>query len=177
MQKSFMGKVIGLVSFFMIVLLVLQGVIQLRTSQRHFYQSADTSINQIGEILRRNDEGQRSLTDSLKDDYIIRAQACSYIIENSSVPEDDVQEMKKIAELLEVDEIHIFDLTGSIYAGTNPERIQGGLFRLSDCVFLSAFRFGGHHRRRELYDAEGKGDGKGASGKASRGSCTGECGK
>jgi len=116
-----MGKVIGLVSFFMIVLLVLQGVIQLRTSQRHFYQSADTSINQIREILRRNDEGQRSLIDSLKDDYIIRAQACSYIIENSSVPEDDVQEMKKIAKLLEVDEIHLFDLSGSIYAGTNPE--------------------------------------------------------
>jgi len=116
-----MGKVIGLISFFMIVLLVLQGVIQLQASQRHFYQSADSSINQIREILRRNDDGQRSLIDSLKDDYIIRAQACSYIIENSSVPEDDVQEMIKIAKLLEVDEIHLFDLSGSIYAGTNPE--------------------------------------------------------
>lgn len=106
---------------FMILLLVLQGMMQSYSSRKHFYQSADISINQIKEILRRNDEGESNLRGSLKDDYIIRAQACSYIIENSNVSEQDVRELKKIAELLEVDEIHLFDTSGSIYAGTNPE--------------------------------------------------------
>ena len=100
MKKSFMGRVTGIVSLFMILLLVLQILMQLYSSRRHFYQSADSSINQIREILRRNDEGERRLRDSLKDDYIIRAQACSYIIENASMAEQDVQELKKIAELL-----------------------------------------------------------------------------
>ncbi|MBO5450451.1 MAG: response regulator [Lachnospiraceae bacterium] len=121
MKKLFMSRVIGVVSLFMILLLVLQGMMQLSSSRKHFYQSADISINQIKEILIRNDEGESNLRDSLKDDYIIRAQACSYIIENSNISEQNVQELKKIAELLEVDEIHLFDTDGSIYAGTNPE--------------------------------------------------------
>ncbi len=121
MKKPFMGRVIGIVSFFMLLLLMLQGMMQLFSSRKHFYQSADISINQLWEILKRNDDGERSLRDSLKDDYIVRAQACSYIIENASISEQDVPELRKIAELLEVDEIHLFDLAGFIYAGTNPE--------------------------------------------------------
>jgi len=121
MKKSFMSRVIGIVSLFMIFLLVLQGMMQLSSSRKHFYQSADISINQIKEILERNDEGESSLRESLKDDYIVRAQACSYIVENGNISEQDVQEFKKIAKLLEVDEIHLFDTKGFIYAGTNPE--------------------------------------------------------
>ncbi len=121
MKKSFMGRVIAIVSFFMVLLLILQAMIQLTLSRKHFYQSADISINQIEEILERNDEGESDLVASLKDDFIVRAKACSYIIENSNKPEQDVEEMKKIANLLEVDEVHLFDTNGFIYAGTNPE--------------------------------------------------------
>ncbi len=121
MKQSFMSRVIGIVSLFMILLLMLQGTLQSHSSRKHFYQSADLSINQIYELLKRNIAGERELRDSLKDDYIIRAQACSYIIENSNISEQDVQELRKVAELLEVDEIHLFDVAGFIYAGTNPE--------------------------------------------------------
>lgn len=121
MKKLLAGRVIGIVTLFMILLLVLQGVMQSYSNRKHFYQTADISVKQIYEILRRNAEGENNLRESLKDDYIIRAQACSYIIENASISEQDVQEMKKIAELLEVDEIHLFDTDGFIYAGTNPE--------------------------------------------------------
>ncbi len=121
MKKTFMGRVIGVVSLFMVLLLVLQGMMQLYSSRKHFYQSADISINQIEEILIRSDEGERNLRESLKDDYIIRAQACSYIIENCNISENNVQELKKIAELLEVDEIHLFDTNGFIYSGTIPK--------------------------------------------------------
>ena len=34
---------------------------------------------------------------------------------------DNIEELKRIAEVMEVDEIHIFDDTGRIYAGTHPE--------------------------------------------------------
>lgn len=121
MNKSFMGRVIGIVSLFMIVLLILQALMQSYSNRKHFYQSADSSINQINEILMSNDEAESSLMVSLKDDYIVRAKACSYIIENCNISEQDVNEIRKIAELLEVDEIHLFDTKGFIYAGTNPE--------------------------------------------------------
>jgi len=121
MKRSFIGKVIGIVSVFMILLLMLQGMLQLHSNRKHFYQSADVSINQIEEILRKNDEGESSLRASLKDDYIVRAQACSYIIEHSDISEQDVEELRKIAKLLEVDEIHLFNTDGFVYSGTNPE--------------------------------------------------------
>lgn len=121
MKKTFMGKVVGIVSFFMILLFIIQSIVQIYSNRRNFYQSADSSINQINEILMRSDEAESSLMLSLKDDYIIRARACSYIIENCDISEQDVSAMKKIAELLEVDEVHLFDTKGFIYAGTNPE--------------------------------------------------------
>lgn len=121
MKKPFIRKVSGIISLFMVLLLLLQGVMQQTSSRNHFYQSADISINQLSEILQSNDEEETNLTDSLKDDYIIRAQACSYIIEHSDISEHNVSELRKIAKLLEVDEIHIFDVDGSIYSGTNPE--------------------------------------------------------
>jgi len=91
MKKTFIARVIGTVSLFMFLLLVLQGMLQQYSSRKHYYQPADISINQIQEILKRNDEEESNLTESLKDDYIVRAQACSYIVENSDISEQDVR--------------------------------------------------------------------------------------
>jgi len=121
MKKSFMRRIIGIVALIMIFLFVLQEMMQIYSSKKHFYQFADITSNQIKEILVRNEEGENNLSESLKEDYIVRAQACSYIIENGNIAEQDVEEHRKIAELLEVDEIHLFDTDGFIYAGTNPE--------------------------------------------------------
>lgn len=121
MKKSFKSRIIGLVALVMAVLLALQTMLQLSSGRNHFYQSANILIGQIEEILNSKDEGERSLTESLKNDYIVRAQACSYIIENCIASEQDVQELQKIAKLLEVDEIHLFDTAGVIYSGTIPK--------------------------------------------------------
>ncbi len=121
MKKSFKRNVIGIVSLIMIFLFVLQEMMQLISGTKHFYQSADITINQIKEILIRSDEAEKDLRESLKDDYIVRAQACSYIIEHCNIADQDIQEHRRIADLLEVDEIHLFDKNGYIYAGTHPE--------------------------------------------------------
>ncbi len=71
MKKSFMGRVIGIVSLFMVLFLVIQSAMQSYLSRRHFFQSADVSINQIKEILERNEEGEVGLRDVLTNDHII----------------------------------------------------------------------------------------------------------
>ncbi len=53
MKKSFMGRVIAIVSVFMVLLFLLQSLMQLTSSRKHFYQSADISIEQIEEILKQ----------------------------------------------------------------------------------------------------------------------------
>ena len=52
--------------------------------------------------------------ESLKDDYIVRAKAVSYIVDAKPQVENDVEELQKIAKLMSVDEIHLFDETGCI---------------------------------------------------------------
>ncbi len=72
MKKSFLIRVIGIVSLFMVLLLALQIFLQMASSRRHFYQSADILVSQVEKILESNDEEEHDLTDSLKNDYIIR---------------------------------------------------------------------------------------------------------
>ena len=55
---------------------------------------------------------RNELIESLKDDYIVRAKAVSYMIDADPAVEYDVNELQKIAKLMAVDEIHLFDDQG-----------------------------------------------------------------
>ncbi len=85
-------------------------------------KSADKTLNllsdQIVDVLKRSENLESVLTESHKDDYIIRAKTVSYIIEHNASAETDVEELRKIASIMKVDEIHLFDETGTIYGGT-----------------------------------------------------------
>lgn len=58
---------------------------------------------------------------SLKDDYIVRAKAISYIVDAKPEVEYDIDELQKIASLMSVDEIHLIDDMGTIYSGSIPK--------------------------------------------------------
>ena len=45
----------------------------------------------------------------------------AYIIQEKPSILEDIEELKQIAAMVEVDEIHFFDKSGRIYAGTHPE--------------------------------------------------------
>lgn len=66
-------------------------------------------------------ENRNELIESLKDDYIVRAKAVSYMIDADPAVEYDVNELQKIAKLMAVDEIHLFDDQGTIYSGSAPK--------------------------------------------------------
>lgn len=78
-------------------------------------------VNQVVDVIENNRQREDELTKSLKEDYIIRAKAVAYMINAKKNVEYNVSELKKIAQLTEVDEIHLFDASGRIYSGTVPE--------------------------------------------------------
>ena len=45
----------------------------------------------------------------------------AYIVDAKPEVANDVDELRKIAALISVDEVHLFNTDGVIYAGTNPE--------------------------------------------------------
>lgn len=72
-------------------------------------------------VIDKNESSEKQFVKSLKDDYIVRAKAISYIVDAKPEVEYDIDELQKIASLMSVDEIHLIDDTGTIYSGSIPK--------------------------------------------------------
>lgn len=120
MRKLSVTMIISVIIFFGIMI---GGEVffQTRANKRTSEMACSMMVGQIEDIISSNEANVSVLMDALKDEYIIRAKAVSYILENGSTDDYTVEEYKKIAALLQVDEIHIFDLSGTIVDGSNPE--------------------------------------------------------
>lgn len=104
-----------------LLLMAIQYVLQVKNNRDQAYRTAEVLIDQVKNIMETNEEKEQTLIDSLKEDYITRARAVSYIIDNNSWIEDSVTELNRVAGLISVDEIHLFDTSGAIYSGTVPK--------------------------------------------------------
>ena len=90
-------------------------------NDKNAYQTSKVLVDRVITVLNKNDESRDELIESLKDDYIVRAKAVSYIVDAKPQVEYDVDELQKIAKLMSIDEIHLFDENGSIYSGSMPK--------------------------------------------------------
>jgi len=122
-RERYLFPIAMIVFAVMATMLILEIAIRFNFSKKSFYTSADLLTNQLTEVLHTNEEEERELAESLKNEYTIRAHAASYIIEHSAKEniENDVEELGRIAKLLDVDEIHLFNTDGVIYSGSIPK--------------------------------------------------------
>lgn len=120
--KKIISHYIRSVTFLLVILLLTFILyIQLINEQKQAYISATETFYQIEQVLAENQEELNQTRESYRQTCLHNAEAISYIIEGNPSVLSDVEELRKIAELMEVDEIHIFDKAGRIYAGTHPE--------------------------------------------------------
>ena len=101
--------------------------IQVRTNRENAYRSANLLIDQLKNVINTNDDKVRSLTASLKDDYVTRAKAVSYIIDKNPTIETQITELAWLTNLFSIDEIHLFDTDGNLYSGTKPNYYKENL--------------------------------------------------
>ena len=101
--------------------LLLEGFILKYVNDKNSDRTSKVLLDRVITVLDNNDESEEALIKSLKDDYIVRAKAVSYIIDAKPDVEYDVDELQKIAALISVDEIHLFDTKGYIYSGSVPK--------------------------------------------------------
>ena len=92
--------------------LLLEGFILKYVNDRNADRTSKVLLDRVITVLDKNDESEKALIKSLKDDYIVRAKAVSYIIDAKPEVEYDVDELQKVAALISVDEIHLFDTKG-----------------------------------------------------------------
>lgn len=106
-----------LVAFLLAVILCFQ----IAHEQRQARETAGETFYQIFQLLERNQKELAETKEAYRQTCLHNAEAIAYIIENDPSVLDSVEELQRIAGMMEVDEIHIFDTTGRIYAGTHPE--------------------------------------------------------
>ena len=120
-NRSYILTAVATTILSMVVLLFLQNVLLAQANKRHARQLESIILEQVENVIGLNSEEEESLVVELMDDYITRARAVAYILENNSKAKDSTEELKKICELISVDEINIFNSEGVIYAGTVSE--------------------------------------------------------
>ena len=120
--RKYNAFLLSIVTVFIVVMLIgFELFIQVRSNRTQAYQTAGMLVNQVVSLIENNNDKIDLHTESLKEDYITRAKAIAYIIDQNVSLSFSEEELSKIAELIMVDEIHLFDTTGTIYAGTVPK--------------------------------------------------------
>lgn len=104
-----------------VIMLLVEAHIQIAENKNRSEHTSLVLINQVENIIFTNQENEKRFVEQLKEDFITRAKAAAYIFENHLDIIEDVDEIRKIAKLVSVDEIHLFDQNGVIFAGSVPE--------------------------------------------------------
>ncbi len=116
--SMYMNRVtLVLISFLTLVIVC----VQIADTHRQAYEDAVMTIQQIEQVLEQNNAELAEISEEYSQPCLRNAEAIAYLIQNKPSLLDSVDELKRIAVFMEVDEIHIFDETGRIYAGTHPE--------------------------------------------------------
>lgn len=104
-----------------VIALVIQGSILNNANRKNGMKTSQVLLDQAISVIEKNQQSEEEMIQSLKEDYMVRAKAVSYIIDASPEAEYDIEELQKIADLMLIDEIHLFDESGTIYSGSVPQ--------------------------------------------------------
>lgn len=120
--KKMIGRYMNLVTLILISFLTIVIIyVQLADTHRQAYNDAIMTFQQIGQVLEQNNIELEEIREEYSQTCLYNAEAIAYLIQDKPSVLDSVDELRRIAVFMEVDEIHIFDESGRIFAGTHPE--------------------------------------------------------
>lgn len=103
------------------VALILETCILQYVNDKNAQTTSNVLLDRVIAVIDKNESSESEFVKSLKDDYIVRAKAISYIADAKPEVEYNIDELQKIASLMSLDEIHFIDDTGTIYSGSIPK--------------------------------------------------------
>lgn len=120
--KNRAGKeIVSLLGVIIVLALCLQADILNSVNTRNINKTSEVLLDQAIGIIEKNQQSEKDMIESLKEDYIVRAKTVAYILDAKPEAEKDTEELQKIADLMSIDEIHLFNENGNIYSGTVPK--------------------------------------------------------
>lgn len=118
MQKTFFKYTFIIITTAISLILLINFIFSLNTLENRQFDTFYTKTDQMIHTLENNREELRLLREGLDEDYLTRAKAAAYVLDNLKEVSMDVSELQYLADLLNVDEIHIIDENGFIVAGS-----------------------------------------------------------
>lgn len=91
------------------IALILETCILRYVNEKNAQTTSNVLLDRVIAVLDKNESSEERFVKSLKDDYIVRAKAISYIVDAKPEVEYDIDELQKIASLMSVDEIHFIE--------------------------------------------------------------------
>lgn len=106
---------------FLILTYFINWGVRYKIEESRFISDAQSIFWQIDQIIVGNDEGVAEIITDFSNQCLTNAQTVAYMAEANPALYSDIDELKKMADLIGVDEIHFFDTEGLLYFGTHPE--------------------------------------------------------
>lgn len=120
--REMIGRYMQMIVLVIVVAILFVTIIsEILLEQRYARETAERMFYQMEQVLEENQRDLAKVEEEYSQTCLYSAEAIAYIIESHPSVLGNVEELREIAEFLEVDEIHIFDTTGRIFTGTHPE--------------------------------------------------------
>lgn len=121
MQKIFTRYITGVMIISSLIIFGLTWKMEQYSAISSIQRNGQLKLEQIISTLDNNKDELANLTDSLNEDYLTRAYAFAYIIQQYPDALQSQSELEQIKDLLMVDELHVIDEHGILFAGTIPK--------------------------------------------------------
>ena len=120
--KQLISRYMYKVTFVLVITIVfILLIVQVSTEQKRAAENASRTIAQIKSVLKDNQQELEEIEEEYRETCLHSAETAARIIEDEPDTLNSIEKLKQIAEMVEVDEIHVFDSTGKIVTGTHPE--------------------------------------------------------
>lgn len=105
---------------FVLIAIIVEMSILSSNNKKQVYRTSQILLDQIENILTANEQNESEILSEFKSEYIEKANVVAYILENQDNSQISIEELRKTASMLNIDEINLFDKNGVIYNGTHP---------------------------------------------------------
>lgn len=121
LKKLISGYMYKITCIVVICILITLVYIQIITEQRQACENASRTFLQMESVLEENQRELAEIQEEYRETCLHNAELAARIIEDDPDVLGSPEELKEIAEALEIDEIHVFNREGRIFAGTHPQ--------------------------------------------------------
>lgn len=121
MKKKITVQISAIVFLAMALFIIANYLLQALAVQSDMIAASEEQFWQLDQLIEENNESYQVATNDFRDICILRTRAAAYMVEHTPGAVGDLDKLKKILKLLEVDELHVFDREGTIISGTEPK--------------------------------------------------------